>query len=181
MQEREKETVDYSSMYNFQKLYQAHKKSRKGKQDKAEVFPLKNGVDYLGFHFYLTESGKVIRKVCRQKKKKYKRKLKAMQASYAEGQMKLEPIRQVLNSYQAHLSHGHCYRLQKKILGEFVLHRKEKEVGIEADGREREAGDYGRSEKESDERGLREKSGQADKESADRGNCNTREISSGKK
>ena len=31
---------------------------------KTNIYPLKNGIDFLGFHSYLTESGAVIRKVC---------------------------------------------------------------------------------------------------------------------
>ena len=92
--------------------------------EKTEIFPLKNGVDYLGWHIYLTESGKVIRKVKQQTKYKYKRKLKYFQRAYADGNIELEEINQVLSSYRAHLVYGHTYKLQKKILGDFVLRRK---------------------------------------------------------
>ena len=37
--------------------------------EKTQIFPLRNGVEYLGFHFYLTDSGKVIRSVKQQTKK----------------------------------------------------------------------------------------------------------------
>lgn len=57
--------------------------------EKTEIFPLKNGVDYLGWHIYLTESGKVIRKVKQQTKYKYKRKLKHFQNEYAKGTIDL--------------------------------------------------------------------------------------------
>ena len=40
--------------------------------------------------------------------------------------MSLEEIKQVLSSYHAHLEFGHTYRLQEKVLGEFVLTREEK-------------------------------------------------------
>ena len=50
---------------------------------KTQITPIKNGVDYLGFHFYLSDTGKVIRKVKQQTKYKYKRKLKLMQKKYA--------------------------------------------------------------------------------------------------
>ena len=40
--------------------------------EKIEIFPLKNGVDYLGWHIYLIESEKVIRKVKQQTKYIYK-------------------------------------------------------------------------------------------------------------
>ena len=36
---------------------------------KTNIFPLKNGLDFLGFHTYLTDTGKVIRKVRRKSKK----------------------------------------------------------------------------------------------------------------
>ena len=90
---------------------------------KTQIFPIKNGADYLGFHFYLTDTGKVIRKVRQQTKYKYKRKLKHMQQKYAAGEMQLEDIKQVLSSYQAHLSYGHTYKLRKKTLSKFVLRR----------------------------------------------------------
>ena len=41
---------------------------------KTNIYPLKNGVDFLGFHTYLTESGAVIRKVRRRSKNNMKRK-----------------------------------------------------------------------------------------------------------
>ena len=91
--------------------------------EKIEIFPLKNGVDYLGWHIYLIESEKVIRKVKQQTKYKYKRKLKYFQRSYTDGNIELEEINQVLSSYRAHLAYGHTYKLQKKILGDFVLRR----------------------------------------------------------
>ena len=89
--------------------------------EKTEIFPIKNGVDYLGWHIYLTESGKIIRKVRQQTKYKYKRKLKYFQTTYAAGRMELSEINQVLSSYRAHLAHGHTYKLQKKTLEDFVL------------------------------------------------------------
>lgn len=61
------------------------------------------------------------RTVMQQKKYKYKRKLKAMQRQYADGELKLSEIKQVLSSYHAHLRHGHTYQLRKKALAGFVL------------------------------------------------------------
>ena len=89
--------------------------------EKTQIFPLKNGVDYLGFHTYLTESGKVIRKLRQQTKKRYKRKLKFMQSAYASDNIELEEIKQVLASFHAHLSFGHSYKLEHNTLSNFVL------------------------------------------------------------
>ena len=93
--------------------------------DKTQIFPISAGVDYLGYHLYLTDTGKVIKKVRQQTKYKYKRKLKYMQKAYAEGELKLPEIKQVLSSYHAHLSHGHTYKLEKRALAGFVLKRGE--------------------------------------------------------
>ena len=52
-----------------------------------------NGVDYLGWHFYLTDTGKVIHKLRGQNKKKLKRRMKGLQKGYAEERLKLADIK----------------------------------------------------------------------------------------
>ena len=89
--------------------------------EKTEIFTIKNGVDYLGWHFYMTDTGKVIRKVRQRTKIKYKRKLRYFQRAYSDGDVKLEDIKQTISSYRSHLSFGHTYKLQKKALGNYVL------------------------------------------------------------
>ena len=88
---------------------------------KTEIFPIKNGVDYLGWHFYMTDTGKVIRRVSQRTKIKYKRKLRYFQRAYSNGDVKLEDIKQSISSYRSHLSFGHTYKLQKKVFESFVL------------------------------------------------------------
>ena len=91
--------------------------------EKTQIFPLKNGVDYLGFHFYLTRTGKVIRKLKRSAKTRFKKQLKKMKSDYAEGVTEWPAIRQRLTSFHAHLSHGHTYHLRSKAWRDFVLIR----------------------------------------------------------
>ena len=90
---------------------------------KTQIFPIRNGVDYLGFHFYMTKSGKIIKKVRTQTKKKYRKKLKLLKYRYAMGECDLSEVQQIISSYEAHLSHGSTYCLRKKVMGEFVLQR----------------------------------------------------------
>ena len=66
---------------------------------KTQIFPIKNGVDYLGFHIYLTETGKVVRKLRRTSKK-------------------------AINSWIGHAKHGHTYHLRKHILKDAVFQRQ---------------------------------------------------------
>lgn len=94
---------------------------------KTQIFPVSEGVDYLGWRFYLTESGKVIRRLRTSNKRRFKRRLKAFQEKYRRGEMDLDAIRRSLASYSGHLKHGHTWKLQGKVYGSFVLTRAPKE------------------------------------------------------
>ena len=93
--------------------------------EKTQIFPIRNGVDYLGWHIYLTETGKVIRKVKQQTKTRFKHKLKYLEYAYRENMIGLPEAEQVLSSYRAHLSYGHTYKLREKCLKSFVLKRED--------------------------------------------------------
>ena len=90
---------------------------------KTQIFPIAQGADILGWHFYLTDTGKVIRKLRTSNKKRFKRRLKAFRKQYAEGTKALGEITQSLNSYQGHLKHGHTWKLRKHVYKNFVLSR----------------------------------------------------------
>jgi len=91
--------------------------------EKTQIFPVRNGVKYLGFHIYLSDTGKVIRVVTAQTKKRYKRLLKKMAKDYAKGSIDMDFIKPRINSYDAHLRHGHTYRLRNKLFWETVFTR----------------------------------------------------------
>lgn len=91
--------------------------------EKTQIHPIKNGTDYLGFHFYLSETGKVVRKLKPQAKKRYKHRLKKLRHEYREEKTSLEDIRRSLASYYGHLSHGHTWHLRRNVMKSFVLHR----------------------------------------------------------
>ncbi|WJY27490.1 reverse transcriptase/maturase family protein [Sporosarcina trichiuri] len=78
---------------------------------KSHIFPLKNGADFLGFHLYLTETGKVIRKVRHDSIKRIKRKLKKFKVLYETGVMSQEDIEQAYGSWKAHVAHANSYYL----------------------------------------------------------------------
>ncbi len=89
--------------------------------EKTQISPVSEGVDYVGWHFYLSDSGKVIKRLRTSNKKRFKRRLKAFQKQYADNTKSLEDIKQSLASYNGHLKHGHTYKLKKKIYSKFVL------------------------------------------------------------
>jgi RNA-directed DNA polymerase len=87
--------------------------------NKTQIFPLKNGVDYLGFHTYLTDNGKVIRKLRHSSHKRMKRKLK----KFKERDVEYEKIKNSIFSWLGHVKHGNTYNLRKKILSNFCINK----------------------------------------------------------
>ena len=99
--------------------------------EKTQVFPLSEGVDYVGWHFYVTGTGKVIRRLRTSNKRRFKRRLKAFQKQYREGGKTFDEIKQSLASYNGHLKHGHTWKLRKNTYGKFVLTRTTKRGNAE--------------------------------------------------
>ena len=89
--------------------------------DKTQIFPIKNGVDFLGFHFYLTDSGKVIKKLRRSSKIRFKNRLKQLQHEYKTGKVQLDDINMSLASYYGHLKHGHTYKLRASVFSKVKI------------------------------------------------------------
>lgn len=81
---------------------------------KTNIFPLKHGVDFLGFHTYLTESGAVIRKVRRRSKNNMKWKLKKLAALHAAGRIDAKTVEQSYQSWRGHAEKGNSYHLIRR-------------------------------------------------------------------
>lgn len=79
--------------------------------EKTNIYPLKNGIDFLGFHSYLTETGAVIRKVRRKSKNNARRKLKKMWGLLDAGKITPETVEQSYKSWRGHASKGDCHHL----------------------------------------------------------------------
>ena len=71
----------------------------------------------MGWHFYLTDTGKVIRRLRTGNKRRFKRRLKLFQRQYAARKTDLDAIKRSLASYRGHLMHGHTWKLSKKLFG----------------------------------------------------------------
>lgn len=82
---------------------------------KTQIFPLRHGIDFLGFHTYLTESGKVIRKLRRGSKNKMRKKIRKYASMLEQKRITLKEVEQSYKSWKAHASHGDCYYLIKKM------------------------------------------------------------------
>lgn len=78
---------------------------------KTAVFPLSQGIDFLGFRTYMTDSGKVVRKLRRESKNRIRRKLKKFRHLLDEGRITFETVVQSYSSWIGHAAHGNSYHL----------------------------------------------------------------------
>jgi len=82
--------------------------------EKTQISPLRNGIDFLGFHTYLTDSGKVIRKLRRQSKTGICRRLKKFKGLHEQGRLPMTRIECSYRSWRGHAERGNCYHLIRK-------------------------------------------------------------------
>lgn len=83
--------------------------------EKTQIFPLKNGIDFLGFHTYLTETGKVIRKLRHSSVKRMRAKLRQWERDYPAGRISREKILQCWQAWNAHAAHGNTWTLRQQV------------------------------------------------------------------
>lgn len=90
---------------------------------KSQVASIKQGIDFLGFKNYLTDDGRVIRKLKRDNVRKVKKKVKYFSAEYAAGNMELEKIKSSVQGWLGHARFGNTYRLRENVLSKLILRR----------------------------------------------------------
>lgn len=82
---------------------------------KSHIFPMRHGVDFLGFHTYITKTGKLIKKVRHDSNKRVKRKLKKFKVLYKNGERTQQQIKQAYSSWENHVKHGDSFYLRKNM------------------------------------------------------------------
>lgn len=98
---------------------------------KTQITPLKCGIDFLGWHFYLTETGKVIRKLRQTAKRRIFARLSKLQKDYAANKTDITAVNQSIASIKSHLKHGSTNKLLREILSRFVLSKTTKKSSDE--------------------------------------------------
>lgn len=78
---------------------------------KTQIVPLRKGIRFLGFHVYLTDSGKVIRKLTGENKREIKKKLRKKAKLVKAGKLTKEKFIESYKSWRNHASHGNCIKL----------------------------------------------------------------------
>lgn len=78
---------------------------------KTQIFPLKQGVKFLGFTFHLADTGKVIRKLTKENVIHEKKKLKKLKKLADSGVMTKEHVDECYMSWKAHAKQGNTHNL----------------------------------------------------------------------
>lgn len=79
--------------------------------NKTEIVPISKGIRFIGFHTYVTDDGKVIRKLTGENKRKIKKRLRKYAKLVLNGSMTKEKYRESYNAWRNHASHGNCFKL----------------------------------------------------------------------
>lgn len=74
------------------------------------IVDLKHGFTFLKTHFYITETGRIIKKPCRDSITRERRKLKKQAALVASGVLTFDEVRHSYASWRGSMSHRDAYR-----------------------------------------------------------------------
>ena len=78
---------------------------------KTQIIPFRKGISFLGFHHYMTDDGKYIRKLKGENKRKIRRKLKKWSKAVKSGKMTERKFYEKYEAWKNHASHGNCIKL----------------------------------------------------------------------
>ena len=91
--------------------------------EKTQIFPITHGVEYLGWRYYLTDTGKVIRRIKTHSKIRWRHRLRRLKLMYAEGEVLVPKIKESIQSFSNHFGYGNTWRLYAGYMSGFALVR----------------------------------------------------------
>lgn len=78
---------------------------------KTQILPFKNGILFTGFHHYITNDGKYIRKLTGSNKRKIRKKIRTWVKLVKSGRMTEKKFYEKYNAWKNHALHGNCVKL----------------------------------------------------------------------
>lgn len=78
---------------------------------KTQIVPFKCGIGFCGFHHYVTEEGKYIRKLKGENKRRIKKKVTRWARAVRTGKMTEKKFYEKYNAWKNHALHGNCIKL----------------------------------------------------------------------
>lgn len=86
---------------------------------KTRIVPFSQGVDFLGWRFFLTDTGRVVRKIRKQGKQRFRRRMRELAYEVRNGMAGEEDVQATLASYNGHLKHGDAHNLHMRVYDKF--------------------------------------------------------------
>jgi hypothetical protein len=83
--------------------------------DKTQIFPLTNGVTYLGYRFRVTESGQIIKTVKKMTKRRFRKRASLLKKAYLDGIIDSERVRSSLSAFHGCLVHAKSFKIEKEL------------------------------------------------------------------
>ena len=111
----------YTAQQCLEYISQEIKKENISLNAKSQIIKTRNGVDFLGWHFKYSLSGKIVQKVKQQSKKRIFAKCRYNYFLVSNGQKTAEDYFISLPSYRGHLLQGHGWHIYRKIVTSFYL------------------------------------------------------------
>lgn len=90
---------------------------------KTQIFPIEHGVEYLGWRFYLTDGGAVVRRLKKHSKIRWKHRLRKLKALYLNGSADIAKIHESTQSFANHMSYGNTWTLYRSEMNRFILRK----------------------------------------------------------
>ena len=78
---------------------------------KTQIVPIRKGIRFLGFHHYITNDGKYIRKLTGENKRKIKKRLRGWARAVKSGKMNEKKFYEKYGAWKNHALHGNCKKL----------------------------------------------------------------------
>jgi hypothetical protein len=85
-------------------------------ETKAQVFPVKDGIDFLGWRLFPYH-----RRLRRENVRYAIKRLRCQQAAVARGELAPEALTASVQAWLAHAAHGNTYRLRRRVLRRFAF------------------------------------------------------------
>ncbi|MDE5728709.1 MAG: RNA-directed DNA polymerase [Clostridia bacterium] len=93
---------------------------------KTQIFPLRNGVTFLGFRYFLNADGKLVKTVKKKTKRRLRWRAKLLKKASIEGIIEPERVRQSLAAFHGHLKHAKSYKLESELTEKLRPYGEEK-------------------------------------------------------
>lgn len=84
-------------------------------RDKTKIVPLSVGINFLGFHTYVTDTGKIVQRIRSKSKSRLRQRLRKFKKKVEAGEMTYKAARESYQSTRAHFERGDTYYLVQEM------------------------------------------------------------------